>query len=78
LTGPRRDVRDLPADIEVIEETRTDRQSTFVVRTSSPIVDPAWTVTELGLEDLVLAYLGQSAAAARGRTSPVNGIEDPA
>ena len=35
----------------------TDRQSTLVVRTERPILDPAWTVTELGLEDLVLSYM---------------------
>ena len=35
------------------------------MRTESPIFDPTWTVSEIGLEDLVLAYLGQSAAAAR-------------
>jgi ABC-2 type transport system ATP-binding protein len=68
LTGPRRDPQSLPAAIEVIEATHTERQSTMVVRTQAPILDPSWTVRELGLEDLVLAYLGQSAAAARSRT----------
>jgi len=77
LTGPRRDPRSLPGDIEVIEEAHTERQSTLIVRTETPIVDPAWTVTELGLEDLVLAYLGQSAAAARPPTSPLNANEGP-
>ena len=77
LVGPRRDPRSLPPDIEVIEEAHTERQSTLVVRTETPIVDRAWTVTELGLEDLVLAYLGQSAAAARQRTSPFDAIERP-
>ena len=27
------------------------------MRTDRPILDPAWTVTPLGLEDLVLAYM---------------------
>jgi ABC-2 type transport system ATP-binding protein len=75
LIGPRRDPRTLPSDIEVIEEAHTERQSTLVVRTQAPIVDPTWTVTELGLEDLVLAYLGQSAAAAR--TRPFIADQDP-
>jgi ABC-2 type transport system ATP-binding protein len=65
LTGPRRDMDTLPSDIEVIDATHTDRQSTLIVRTSTPIIDPAWTVTGLSLEDLVLAYLGQAARAAR-------------
>lgn len=57
LTGARRDPGRLPADQHVVSARHTDRQSTFVVRTGAPIHDPAWTVTGLGLEDLVLAYL---------------------
>ena len=77
LVGARRDARSLPADVEVIEEAHTERQSTLVVRTQTPIIDPTWTVTELGLEDLVLAYLGQSAAAARTQASGFNANENP-
>jgi ABC-2 type transport system ATP-binding protein len=40
----------------------TDRQSTYVIRTDAPIHDPAWTVTQLGLEDLVLAYMDKHTA----------------
>jgi ABC-2 type transport system ATP-binding protein len=62
LTGPRRDPDRLPADQHVVSASHTDRQSTFVVRTDDPILDPAWMVSRLGLEDLVLAYMeGQSA-----------------
>jgi ABC-2 type transport system ATP-binding protein len=57
LTGPLRDSGRLPADQQVISESSTDRQSTFVVRTATPVHDPAWTVSGLGLEDLVLAYM---------------------
>ncbi|BCJ34628.1 ABC transporter ATP-binding protein [Actinocatenispora thailandica] len=57
LTGPRRDPATLPADQEVVTASHTDRQSTLLVRTASPIHDPAWSVARLGLEDLVLAYL---------------------
>ncbi|MGI5290940.1 ABC transporter ATP-binding protein [Nonomuraea polychroma] len=57
LTGPRRDPDRLPADQYVVSARHTDRQSTFVVRTDAPIHDPAWTVTQLSLEDLVLAYM---------------------
>jgi ABC-2 type transport system ATP-binding protein len=57
LTGPRRDPARLPADQEIIEASHTDRQSTLLVRTSGPILDPAWTVEQIGLEDLVLAYM---------------------
>ena len=43
----------------MISARHTDRQSTFVVRTDAPIHDPAWTVSRLGLEDLVLAYMAE-------------------
>jgi ABC-2 type transport system ATP-binding protein len=57
LSGPRRDVDTLPADQHVVSATHTDRQTTVLVRTEAPILDPAWTVAQLGLEDLVLEYM---------------------
>jgi ABC-2 type transport system ATP-binding protein len=60
LTGPRRDLDSIPADQHVIAASHTDRQTTLLVRTESPILDPAWAVSELSLEDLVLAYMGRS------------------
>jgi ABC-2 type transport system ATP-binding protein len=65
LTGPRRDRGRLPGDQQVIVEDHTDRQSTFVVRTSAQVLDPSWTVERMGLEDLVLAYMTRAAADAR-------------
>ncbi|MFI7702108.1 ABC transporter ATP-binding protein [Nonomuraea sp. NPDC049480] len=62
LTGPRRDPDRLPADQQVISARHTDRQSTYVIRTDAPIHDPAWTVTQLSLEDLVLAYMDKRTA----------------
>jgi ABC-2 type transport system ATP-binding protein len=61
LIGPRRDPAILPASQEVIEQAHTDRQSTLFVRTEQPIIDPAWTVEEVSLEDIVLAYMGRPA-----------------
>jgi ABC-2 type transport system ATP-binding protein len=61
LAGPRRDAGRLPSDQHVVSEHHTDRQSTLVVRTESRIHDPAWTVSQLTLEDLVLAYMEPSA-----------------
>lgn len=57
LTGPRHDRDALPGDQQLIEESHTDRQSTLVVRSNEPILDPSWTVEHLNLEDLVLAYM---------------------
>jgi ABC-2 type transport system ATP-binding protein len=53
LTGPRCDA--LP--VGVISASHTGRQSTLLVRSEEPVFDPAWTVSELTLEDLVLAYM---------------------
>src|ERR1017187_2166606 len=67
LTGARRDPASLPATQEVIEASHTDRQSTLLVRSDSPIHDPAWTVEEVSMEDLVLAYRGQAGEAEHRR-----------
>jgi ABC-2 type transport system ATP-binding protein len=61
LSGPRRDVDTLPEGQQVIFARHTDRQTTVLVRTEEPILDPVWTVGELSLEDLVLAYMSNPA-----------------
>jgi ABC-2 type transport system ATP-binding protein len=67
LTGPRRDPAALPPGWEVITASHTDRQSTLLVRTEAPIHDPAWTVTQVSLEDIVLGYMSQAADPDHGR-----------
>jgi ABC-2 type transport system ATP-binding protein len=69
LVGPRRDPGSLPSGQEVIEESHTDRQSTLLVRCDGPVLDPAWTVEELSLEDIVLAYMGQASSVRGARRS---------
>jgi ABC-2 type transport system ATP-binding protein len=67
LTGPRRDPGRMPSDQQVITESHTERQSSLLVRTGQPILDPAWTVSDVNLEDLVLAYMSPSnGTASRG------------
>ena len=60
LIGPRQDLSRMPSDQEVIEESHTDKQSTMIIRTENPILDPDWTVEQVNLEDLVIAYMGRS------------------
>jgi ABC-2 type transport system ATP-binding protein len=61
LIGPRRAAS--PAGVAaVIRESHTDKQTTMLVRTDGPILDPAWTIRDLSLEDLVLAYLAEPSA----------------
>ena len=63
----RRRISDLvQAGWDVIEASHTDRQSTLLVRTDTPVMDPAWTVDQVDLEDLVLAYMAQAPGSAPG------------
>ncbi len=63
LMGARREPDRLPIDQTVIQQSHTDRQSTFLVHTTQPVLDPSWTVGEVGLEDLVLAYMAATSMA---------------
>ena len=60
LSGPRRDPGTLPAGQVVITESHTDKQSSLLVRTDGPVLDPAWAVKPVSLEDLVLAYMSRA------------------
>jgi ABC-2 type transport system ATP-binding protein len=60
LSGPRRDPDSLPAGQEVITESHTDKQSSLLVRTDGPVLDPAWAVKPVSMEDLVLAYMSRA------------------
>jgi ABC-2 type transport system ATP-binding protein len=75
LSGPRRDPGRLPASQQVISESHTDKQTILLIRTDEPVIDPAWTVTPVSLEDLVLAYMsrvGSRAPAARPQLGVVS------
>lgn len=65
LTGARLDPADLPAGLDLVQASHTDRQSTLIVRSSVPVDSPLWTVEQLDLEDLVLAYLTRAVTAGR-------------
>jgi ABC-2 type transport system ATP-binding protein len=60
LSGPRRAPGTLPAGQEVITESHTDKQTSLLVRTDGPVLDPAWAVQPVSLEDLVLAYMSRA------------------
>ncbi len=62
LTGTRRDPAMLPPGQQVISASHTDRQTTLLVRSDELIDDPTWSVAHIGLEDLVLAYMGNATA----------------
>jgi ABC-2 type transport system ATP-binding protein len=61
LAGPRRDPATWPASWQIISAIHTDQHATLLVRTGSPLHDASWAVGQVGLEDLVLAYMSQEA-----------------
>jgi ABC-2 type transport system ATP-binding protein len=63
LTGARVQPGDLPLGWRVVQASQTDRQSTLIVHSGTPIDDPSWDAEPLSMEDLVLAYMTQAATA---------------
>jgi ABC-2 type transport system ATP-binding protein len=59
LVGPRRDTTAVERVHTLVQATHTDRQTTLLVRLNGPVIDPAWEAAEIGLEELVLAYMSQ-------------------
>ena len=61
LVGPRKDTTAIERDHHVVQVTRTPRQTTMLVRLNGPVHDPAFQVSDVSLEDIVLAYMGEDA-----------------
>ena len=61
LTGPRQDTTAIERSHRVVQVTRTPRQTTLLVRLNGPVIDPAFQASDVGLEELVLAYMGEDA-----------------
>jgi len=57
ITGARRDPTSLPSGQVAIEASHVERQSTMLVRSDGPIIDPHWVVSAVTLDDVVLAYM---------------------
>jgi ABC-2 type transport system ATP-binding protein len=57
LVGPRLDGQPIAGVETILKASHTDRQSTLLVRTGGPISDPQWTVHDVPMEDVILAYL---------------------
>ena len=65
LTGPRDEAEDVARAHEVVRESHAERQTTLLVRANGHVYDSRWTVHDLDLEEIVLAYLGQGATPRR-------------
>jgi ABC-2 type transport system ATP-binding protein len=59
LTGPRTDPAMVARVHSVIQESHTERQTTLLVRANGHVYDSCWQIDEVGLEEVVLAYLGR-------------------
>ena len=57
LTGARRPLGTIRGVEEIVRERHSGRQLTLLVRADGPLVDSSWSVDEIGLEDLLLAYM---------------------
>jgi ABC-2 type transport system ATP-binding protein len=57
LSGARRVLRAIPSVDEIVRESHSGRQMTLLVRLRHPIADRSWSVDEVGLEELLLAYM---------------------
>jgi len=57
LIGPRDREASVARTHTVLQARSSERQSTLLVRTQGPVLDPVWEVQEASLEDIILAYL---------------------
>ncbi|MFE5805857.1 ABC transporter ATP-binding protein [Streptomyces sp. NPDC056491] len=72
LTTARREAATLPQGMQVVLETHTERQSTFIVRSDKAVQDASWVLEPLNLEDLVLTYMSQARAGSGFRPTGEN------
>jgi ABC-2 type transport system ATP-binding protein len=57
LMGPRRPLGAIRGVREIVRERHSGRQLTLLVLADGPIVDSSWTVDQVGLEELLMAYM---------------------
>ncbi len=71
LVGPGKDTTAIEHSHQVVQITRTPRQTTLLVRLNGPVVDPAFQASDVSLEELVLGYMGQDAPPAPAHLTTV-------
>jgi ABC-2 type transport system ATP-binding protein len=71
LVGPRKDTTAIEKTHTVVQATRTARQTTLLIRRNGPVIDPAFELADVSLEELVLGYMGQDAAPAYAHLTTV-------
>ena len=71
LVGLRQDTAAIARTHTIVQAMHTARQTTLLVRGTAPVIDPAWESSGVGLEEMVLAYMGQGAAPSVSQLTPV-------
>ena len=74
LVGPRERMESIARTHTIVAARGAGKQCTLLVQTHGPLLDPAWQVHPVSLEDIILAYLSQSKSALvsqNGRTLEV-------
>ncbi len=71
LIGPRKDTTAIERDHTLVHAVRTARQATLLIRRHGPVIDPAYEAADVGLEELVLGYMGQHGDPAPARLSAI-------
>jgi ABC-2 type transport system ATP-binding protein len=59
LVGPRKATTAIKKTRTIVQAEHTARQTTLLVRGNAPVFDPDWESAGVGLEEMVLAYMGQ-------------------
>ncbi len=67
LVGPRERIESIARTHTIVAVSGTGKQCTLLVHTRGPLLDPAWQVHSVSLEDIILAYLSQSKLALVGQ-----------
>ena len=75
LVGPRRSTDSVERTLDVIKVTHTINQTRLLVRLNGPVLDPTWEVSEVGLEDIIMAYMGQDDALTAGPLSRIGVLQ---
>jgi ABC-2 type transport system ATP-binding protein len=71
LVGPRKDTTAIERTHTLVRAVRTARQTTLLIRRNGPVIDPAFEAADVGLEELVLGYMGQHAGPASAHLTTV-------
>jgi ABC-2 type transport system ATP-binding protein len=74
LVGPRERAQTSTGTYTVVTAREAERHCMLLVQLHSPMIDPAWEVRDVSLEDIILAYLSQPSRGMAGREEKKVGV----